>query len=271
MKSLGLLGLALVLATTSSVSAAVGGWEKGQRAEVRLIASGVGSDGKLAAGIEIVVPSGWHTYWRSPGDAGVVPLIDFSQSKNLGPAEVSFPVPERLDDGFAVTNIYEGRVVLPVSAVVTDPSKPIDLVAKLTIGVCEDVCISDDVDVRLTIPSGESDSTAAGMLTTARALVPGPPQPGVFAIEKVTRIGGTENRPVFRFDGIVPAAAGASVFVEAADWAPYTPDLVAGESGKTAYTIEFSRRGSAIPIASAKFRLTILSGKRAIDQTLGLD
>ena len=250
----------------------MGEWGKGQRAEVRLIASGVGADGKLAAGIEIVMPPGWHTYWRSPGDAGLNPVIDFSASQNLGPVDVSYPFPKRLDDGFAVTNIYEDRVVLPVSATTIDPSKPIELSAKLTIGVCQDVCISDDVEARLSLPVGENDSTAAGVLTVARALVPGPAEPGVFALEKVTRAGGTENRPVFRFEGIVPDAAQAQVFVEGpADWAPYTPNLVAGEGGKAAYTVEFSRRGSTIPIPGAKFRVTILSGKRAIDQTLGLD
>ena len=78
MKSMALTVIGLVLTATAPASAAVGDWGQGARAKVRLIASGVGSDGKLAAGIEIVLPSGWHTYWRSPGDAGIAPLIVFS-------------------------------------------------------------------------------------------------------------------------------------------------------------------------------------------------
>jgi suppressor for copper-sensitivity B len=265
------LALAAMLAVASSASAAVGDWGRGQRAEVRLIASGIGADGKLAAGIEIVLPQGWKTYWRSPGDAGVVPVIDFSQSKNLGPAEIGFPVPERSDDGFSVTNVYHDRVVLPLIAAVTDPAKPIEISAKLTIGVCDEICVPDEVTAELTIPPGENDSAAADMLAVARALVPGPGAPGVFALEKVTREGGTDNRPVFRFEGKVPDAAHAQVFVEVADWASYTPDLVSSDGGKAVYTVEFSRRGSAVPIAGAKFRVTILSAGRAIDQTIGLD
>ena len=271
MKSLALIGT-LVLVATAPASAAVGEWGQGTRAKVRLIASSIGSDGKLAAGIEIVLPRGWHTYWRSPGDAGVVPVVDFSKSKNLGPAEVSFPVPTRDDDGFNVTNIYNDRVILPVIATVSDPAKPVELSVTLTIGVCDEICISDDVEARLTVPAGENDSAVADTLTAAVALVPGPAEPGVFVVESVTREGGTENRPVFRFEGIVPDAAHAQVFVEGPiDWAPYTPDLVAGQGGKAAYTVEFSRRGSTNPIPGTKFRVTILSGNRAIDQTLGLD
>lgn len=271
MKFLALI-VALILAATTPASAAVGDWGQGTRAKVRLIAASIDSDGKLAAGIEIVLPEGWHTYWRSPGDAGVVPLIDFSKSKNLGPAEVSFPVPTRDDDGFNVTNIYNDRVVLPIAATVVDPTKPIELSATLTIGVCDEICVSDDVEAHLAVPSGENDFAVSATLATARAGVPGPAEPGVFALEKVTRDGGTDNRPVFRFEGVVPDAAHAQVFVEGpADWTPYTPDVVAGEGGKAAYTVEFSRRGSTIPIAGVKFRVTILSGSRAIDQTLGLD
>lgn len=270
MKSLCLITAAVVLA--SPASAAVGVWGKGQRAEARLIASGVDDTGKLAAAIEIVLPPGWKTYWRNPGDAGVVPVIDFSGSVNSTATEVAFPVPQRDDDGFAVTNIYRDRVTLPVSAAVADRTKPVELSAKLTIGVCDEICVPDEIAVHLAVPVGEKDAAAAGAIAAARALIPGPAEAGTFALAKVSRDGGTDNRPVFRFSGIVPDAAKAQVFVEGpADWAPYTPDLISNENGNVVYSVKFSRTGSKIPIADAKFRVTILSAGRAIDQTLPLD
>ena len=49
--------------------AGFGAWVDGEQARVRLIAAGVGPDGRLEAGIEIKLAPGWKTYWRSPGAA----------------------------------------------------------------------------------------------------------------------------------------------------------------------------------------------------------
>ena len=268
---LGLLGASML--ATIPASAAIGNWGHGQRSEVRLLAAGVGKDGRLTAGIEIVLPRGWRTYWRTPGDAGVPPVIDFSASKNLGPADVAFPLPTREDEGDdIVDNIYLDRVTLPVSATIADPKKPVELSLRIHLGVCDKVCVPEDVTVALTVPPNENDMAATATIAAAVALVPGPPEPGKFALDKVTRDGGTDGHPVFRFEGVVPDAANAHMFIEGPeDWFPYTPAFVHGGDGKAAYTVEFSRLGSPVPIAGARFRVTIASGGRAIDQTLPLD
>lgn len=270
MKFAAMLAAALMLPAVAA-DAAVGDWSKGQRAEVRLLASGIGADGRLAAGIEIALPDGWTTYWRSPGDAGIAPLADFAASKNIGATDVAFPVPTRQDDGAdTVTNVYRGRVIFPVSVSVADPSKPVDLALSLHIGVCQEICVPEDVTARLTVPPNEKDATADAELAAARALVPGAAVPGTFALDAVTRSGGSDGRPVFRITGIVPDAAHAQVFVEGPpDWAPYTPEFVSGD--KPAWDIKFSRTGAKTPIAGAKFRLTVQSGADAIDQTLTLN
>jgi DsbC/DsbD-like thiol-disulfide interchange protein len=202
----------------------------------------------------------------------VAPIVDFSKSRNLGAVDISFPVPEREDDGFAVTNIYMDRVVLPFTAGVIDRTKPVDVAAALTIGVCDEICVPEDVAATVAVPAGEHDASASEMLVTAKTLIPGAPLPGEFSIDTVVRVGGTDGKPVFRFEGVVPDAANAVIFVEGpADWSPYTPKFVTGEAGRAAYTVEFSRRGSQIPIAGARFRLTVQSAGRAIDQTVALD
>src|SRR5262245_4538089 len=103
------LGVATVLLTVASppLHAAVGTWAIDGKARIRLLAEGVDTNGQLNAGVEIALDPGWHTYWRSPGDSGIAPSFDFAGSRNLGPVEVAFPVPERLDDGYSVTNVYK--------------------------------------------------------------------------------------------------------------------------------------------------------------------
>lgn len=251
-------------------AAAVGDWGEGQKSQVRLIASGV-ADGRLAAAVEIVLPAGSDTYWRSPGDAGVVPELDFSASRNIGKVNVAFPVPVRENDGFAVTNVYHDHVVLLLDAPVADAAKPVTLALAAHIGVCDRICVPDDVTATLAIPPGENDVDAARLIAVAAAAIPAAAEPGRFALEKVARAGGTEGRPEVSVTGVVPEAATADVFVEGPEgWAPYVPDFVGEEGGRATYRIKFSRLGSPVPVAGAALRFTIRSGDRAIDQTLVL-
>ena len=263
---------AAVIAVGAPAAAVEGPWAQGTKASARLIAAGMGDDGRLNAGIEITMPLGWHTYWRTPGDAGVAPAIDFSASENAGSVDVAFPLPTRLDDGFSVTNVYMDRVLLPVSVVVGDSTKPVDLAVTLDLGVCQEICIPDQVSARLTVPVGESDPAAGAILAEAAALVPSPPEPGVFDVESIVRDGGTDKRPVFRIVAIAPDAGTADVFVEGpTDWWPDMPVFTGETSGKASWTVKFSRLGAETPIAGAAFRVTIASGGRAIDRTLPLD
>jgi suppressor for copper-sensitivity B len=268
MKSLAFIAAILVPA---AAHAAVGEWATGQRAEVRLLASGIGADGRLDAGVEVVLPDGWTTYWRNPGDAGIPPLFDFTASKNVGATEVSYPVPTRQDDGAdTVTNVYAGSVIFPAAIAIPDPSKPADVELTLHLGVCQQICVPEDVTLSLTVPPNEKDATAERALAAAKARVPGPPKPGTFALDSVARNGGTDRRPIFRFTGTVPDPENAVLFVEGPDdWAPYTPEFIEGD--KAAWDVEFSRTGARSPIAGAKFRVTIQSGTAAIGQTLTLN
>jgi len=267
-----LLFVAVLALGAAPASAAVSDWTAGAKARVRLIAAGIGEDGRLAAGIEIRLPPGWKTYWRTPGDAGIAPTIDLGASRNFEAPDVRFPVPHRFDDGYAVTNVYSERVLLPVSAVVPDPTRSVFLVLRIELGVCEVICIPDRVDARLIVPPREDDPVAAGLLADAAADLPGPPEPGVLAVDDVTHDGGTDKRPVFRFAVTVDDPQEAVVFVEGPDdWRPAVPRF-AGETVLGAfYTVQFRRLAAHTPIDQAAFRVTIVSGDRAVEQTIGLD
>src|SRR5690554_5849285 len=50
----------------------------GVTVEARLIAAveAVGDLDEVPAGLEVSLPDGWKSYWRSPGDAGLPPALD---------------------------------------------------------------------------------------------------------------------------------------------------------------------------------------------------
>lgn len=246
-----------------------GPWTGSEQAQVRLIAAGVGKDGRLAAGIEIMLEPGWWTYWRTPGAAGIPPVIDFSGSQNAGAFEVSFPLPERHDAGYGASNIYEGGVLLPVTMGVPDPDAPVELRLSLDLGVCREVCIPERVEAALTVAPGMHDRVAAATLAGARAKVPGPPRPGSLAVDGARRSGGTDQRPVF--DIVVTAPDNVEMFVEGpADWFPGTPERVADAGGAT-YRVAFDRLGAKTPIDGVSLRVTLAAGGKAIEQVVPID
>jgi suppressor for copper-sensitivity B len=246
-----------------------GPWSEGAEARVRLVAAGVGEDGRLAGGIEIMLEPGWWTYWRTPGAAGIPPTIDLSASENLGPVAVSFPLPQRHDNGYGVSNVSEGGVLLPFSAEVPDPGAAVELRLSLDLGVCEEVCIPEHVEAALTLPAGTHDRVAAATLAGARAQVPGPPEPGSLAVEAARRNGGTDKRPVF--DIAVTAPDDVEIFVEGpADWFPGQPERVA-DAGATVYRVTVDRLGSKTPVEGASLRVTLVAGGRAVEQVVPID
>ena len=71
--------------STGSARAAATDWVGDSRAAVRLItaADNITADPTLEAGLEFRFAKGWHGYWRTPGDAGIPPTVDWSASENI--------------------------------------------------------------------------------------------------------------------------------------------------------------------------------------------
>lgn len=143
-------------------------WVEGFNNRVRLIAGQAsgGPNGAAAqtyAGIEIVMPPGWKTYWRNPGEAGgVPPEFDFSGSENMEAPAVLYPAPHRLFDPKAGTNIgYKEHVIFPVAVVSKDTSKPASIKLKVFYGVCKDICVPAEVELSLAVPAGLGQSQPA--------------------------------------------------------------------------------------------------------------
>jgi len=261
--------LALVPLPAAAASPGFGPWASGAEAEVRLIAAGVGEDGRLHGGIEVMLDPGWWTYWRTPGAAGLPPVIDFAASTNLGAVTVQFPLPSRHDDGYGATNVYPDGVLLPFTAEVPDPAAPISLSLTLDIGVCQEVCIPEHVEATLELPAGMTSRVAAATLAGARARVPGPPMPGVLAVESARRSGGDDKHLVV--DVVVTAPDDAAIFVEGPpDWFAGVPERLP-DGGAATYRVPIDRVGAKSPIAGASLRVTLAAGGKAVEQVVPLD
>jgi DsbC/DsbD-like thiol-disulfide interchange protein len=90
-------------------------WVELHAARVRLLAGApaVKSTKAYLAGVEITLAEGWKTYWRTPGDAGVPPVFDWTGSTNLAAVKVRYPAPQRMQEPGAETIGYKSAVILP--------------------------------------------------------------------------------------------------------------------------------------------------------------
>jgi len=100
-------------------------------------------DDQLRGLLTVELQSGWKTYWRSPGEGGVAPEI---QWHNGAKAQWYWPVPSRFEISGLTTQGYHDRVVIPMVI----SGKPTDVLdGTLTLSTCSNVCLLTDYPLHL--------------------------------------------------------------------------------------------------------------------------
>jgi suppressor for copper-sensitivity B len=272
-----------------AVSIAESGWARNEHAAARLI-SGVSATGEAAAaaplplGLEFELAHGWKLYWRTPGDAGYPPRVDWSGSANLGKAEFSWPVPERYTIFGLNTFVYHDAVVLPLSITPKDPGAPVMLRGKLEYLLCDQICIPYEGSLALDLPAGVAEPTDhAAAIAAAADKVPElvtadeadapirvehaalAPEAGGAVLEVLARAGrGPDAKPFVQPDVIVEGPPSLSF------GAPR--DISFSEGGRLALLrLPVSAVGRAGAESAAlpdnpTLTLTVVDGARAIEQ-----
>jgi DsbC/DsbD-like thiol-disulfide interchange protein len=122
-------------------------------------------DGRRFAGLELTLAPEWKTYWRSPGDAGIPPLFDWSASENLGALRIHWPRPHVFWQNGMRSVGYAERVVLPLELTPRDPDRPVHLRAGVDLGVCRDICVPAAIGIDSAIAGpGAPDGAIAAAL-----------------------------------------------------------------------------------------------------------
>jgi suppressor for copper-sensitivity B len=169
------LSLAVTAGAAQAAFGASGGWVEEEQARLRLISAAQSVGGEAAQfGLEFDLAPGWKIYWRSPGDAGLPPRVDWSGSENLKKAEIAWPVPHRFSLFGLETFGYGGQVVLPIRAEVERPGEALNLRATVDYLICEEICIPYTADLALDLPSGDgARAPQAFLIESFRGQVPG--------------------------------------------------------------------------------------------------
>lgn len=154
--SIGVLAVAATAAEPGTSN-----WVTSEQGRIRLVSanSATGDTGSVQLGLEFELQPDWKIYWRSPGDAGYPPSVDWKGSDNLADTVISWPAPHRFSISGLETMGYKNHVILPIVARLNDGSQPLILRASVDYLTCAVVCVPQHADLSMQLPSGPSSAT----------------------------------------------------------------------------------------------------------------
>jgi suppressor for copper-sensitivity B len=192
-------------------------WGHNDQGEIRLISSvaAVGDASVLQMGLEFRLKPGWKIYWRSPGDAGLPPTIDWKGSDNLAEAIVSWPAPHRFSVSGLETIGYKDEVVLPLVVRPNDQGRAVSLRAAVDYLVCDVLCVPQHADLQLDLPAGAAEVTPQShVISRFLAQVPGD---GAKQGLSLSSVRATESGAVKVVVNANPPLVRPDLFIERAD------------------------------------------------------
>ena len=260
--------LLTVAAILTLDAAALGGapsaspWTASTNSKVRLVSGTVDHGGRhaLAAGVQLRMDPGWKTYWRNPGDSGVPPSFDWTGSKNLKDVEVLYPAPHRFADAGGTAVGYGEDVLFPVKLTPERDGEPIEVKLAFSYGLCKDLCIPNEVNLSLALPTDVGKGEAL-ILDAALSRVPEPASAG-----RLPQVNGVEAKldgdaPGLAIDAVFPqGATGTDLFIDGGDvFVPVPVSLGVAADGKQRFAVTFASPSEAAAVKGKTLRLTLVS------------
>ena len=265
------LAIPLAVAGAAGSFAAAGPWAQNDQASVRLISAGTttGDSDEVQLGLHFRLSAGWKIYWRSPGDAGLPPTLDWSRSENLAGSEQSWPVPHRFSLFGLETFGYGDEVVFPITAKLERQGETLKLRAALNYLVCAEICIPHDEELSLDLPAGPDSRAPEGFLIDSyAAMVPDDGARAGWTLERMT-LAGQMDAPT------IEVAARSDTAFQAPDlllegppgFTFGKPEVILSEDGRAAVLRSVIGKTSlAQGVAEGKrFTVTVTDGTQGIE------
>lgn len=249
--------IALALITPAALADSRSDWSESDAGRVRLIAAvtATGSDTSVPLGLEFSLKPGWKIYWRSPGDAGLPPEIDWAGSVNLAGASLSWPAPQWFDAFGLDTAGYEDDVILPVTARLLEPGAGLLLHASVRYLACSTVCIPVVADLALDLPSGPAGASSfAHAIDRFQARVPGDGAVQGLRLEAIEMNGAGVLEAVIAAD---PPLARPDLFVEGPEGVSFGRSEPVLEDGGRRVRFRFTAKAEDGPADLTGERLTV--------------
>ncbi len=275
-KNLKIAFLFFVLIHTAPALALETPWTSADHMQIRLV-SGVDTIGNFDnfdAAIDMRTDEGWHSYWRTPGDSGLPPRFDWSDSENIDSVKILYPTPKRFDEYGLSTFGYGSSVMFPLHVLLKETGKPAILYLKIETMVCNDICIPQILSANLSIPAGAGQSSdIAKLIDYAKTKVPYKGEVKGLSIDTAVASVNALAVSVRSNEGF----EGADIFVEVSDGKETialtsVPEIVPDEKDKRHAIFKIQKpydvKDLGAFLAGKKIILTISKGSRAVEKEL---
>jgi DsbC/DsbD-like thiol-disulfide interchange protein len=149
-------------------------------AEIRLLSEQrqIATGQSFWLGLQLSPETGWHTYWKNPGDAGKATTVKWNLPSGWKASPLHWPYPRRIRTGSLVSFGYTNKVNLltEITANTVSPgTRKIEISALVDWLVCEEICIPENAALSLSLPLGpeaESDPGTVPIFRDTRAVLP---------------------------------------------------------------------------------------------------
>ncbi|WP_242509637.1 protein-disulfide reductase DsbD domain-containing protein, partial [Rhodovulum imhoffii] len=218
----------------------------------------------VSAALEISLTQGWKTYWRTPGEVGLPPRIEWSGSRNVAGAEILWPAPDRFT-AFGIENFgYSGETVLPLRVNLENPGEPVALRAQVSLLICAEICVPQDFDLALDLPAGTGiDPEAAASIARHVARVPLSTEEAGLSLERAH----LDDEALTLALRAQAAFTAPDIFPELGEGAALgAPDIRLGEDGRFLW----ARLPVLAPVTPGAASITVTDGARAVTLDLPL-
>ncbi|MEO4043602.1 protein-disulfide reductase DsbD domain-containing protein [Hoeflea sp. CAU 1731] len=242
-------------------------WAETEGGRVRLTALPPSEDGVIRAILDVDLLPGWKTYWRDPGDAGIPPQLDFAKSANVEAAEVKFPAPARIDDGYAVWAGYTYPVAFPIRLDQEEAGIQSVIDVNVFMGICEKICIPVQAEFSVTVaPQDAATDYEKHLVETAFRQLPARPHDG-FHIDGVT-LG--DNSKSVSFNVHAPEGE-IEIFVTGPQgWAFDVPQAQASKDGYTTFEALVLDAPQDATLSATGITILAKAGRQSIETEISM-
>lgn len=263
-------GLFALASQPAGAAAPASNWFVTDQGQTRLLAAQetVGPDATVSLGLEFVLKPHWKIYWRSPGDAGYPPRVDWAGSQNLRDISIGWPAPERFTALGLETLGYENHVVLPITARAVRPGQPLQLRAALSYLTCSDICVPYDTVLTLDLPAGDgAPSSHAGLIARFVAREPLRQQTTALSLTAATLLPGAQPQLELRVAAASPLRS-PDAFVEA-NGITFGAPKISSDDNETVLRLAMAGPNAHEAMQGKEwFDVTLVDGDRAVETSI---
>ncbi|PMG73612.1 cytochrome C biogenesis protein [Shewanella sp. 10N.286.51.B7] len=120
--------------------------------------------------LDVQLDDDWKMYWRTPGEGGIAPKIDWGESTNFGAVNWQWPTPQQYTIMGYKTQGYQGEAVFPIHITVDDINANTALRGKFTLSSCTTVCVLTDYQLELDFTANELQADTEAMFAFNKAI-----------------------------------------------------------------------------------------------------